>query len=177
MTLMNWILVGILSAAPAFAQWETMKSNIPRTADGKPNLAAPVPRTREGKPDLSGIWWLPVKPAPGAGFAVPPKYLFNMAADIKPEELPLQPWAAELFKQRRATSSAGFPGARCLPGGPMSWSFPVPWKIVQTPDLVVILYETHLSYRQIFMDGRVLSKDADPNFMGYSVGHWEGDTL
>ena len=49
-------------------------------------------------------------------------------------------------------------------------------KIIQTPGLIVILIED-LSYRQIFLDGRVLPKDPDPTFMGHSVGHWDGDTL
>jgi hypothetical protein len=48
--------------------------------------------------------------------------------------------------------------------------------IVQTPGVIVMLYED-LIYRQIFMDGRELPKDPNPNFMGYSVGRWDGDTL
>jgi hypothetical protein len=172
----HWLLVGILSAAPALAQWENIKQTaIPRTADGKPNLSAPAPRVQDGKPDLSGMWWMP-NPGP-ANTGVPPKYLNNIASDLKPEEVPMQPWAALLFKQRGADFSKDFPYTRCLPTGPMISSFPAPWKIIQTPGLVAILYENSMTYRQIFTDGRVLSKDADSTFMGYSIGHWEGDTL
>ena len=172
----NWLLVGILSAAPALAQWENVKNtNIPRTADGKPNLSAPAPRAPDGKPDLSGMWWMPNLGPANTG--VPPKYLNNIAADLKPEEVPMLPWAATLFKQRGADLSKDFPYTRCLPTGPMIHSFPAPWKVIQTPGLVVILYENSMAYRQIFTDGRVLSKDVNPAFMGYSVGHWEGDTL
>ena len=32
-------------------------------------------------------------------------------------------------------------------------------------------------YRQIYVDGRKLPKDPNPTWLGYSVGHWEGDTL
>jgi len=172
-------VVGVLSMspAPALAQWEKVKGpNIPRTADGRPNLSAPAPRAADGKPDLSGIWWLP---ATGAGNGdVPPKYLNNIAADLKPEEVPLQPWAATLFKQRGADLSKDFPYTRCLPPGvPMISSFPAPWKIIQNPGLIAILYENSMTYRQIFTDCRVLSKDANPSWMGYSVGHWEGDSL
>jgi hypothetical protein len=39
-----------------------------------------------------------------------------------------------------------------------------------------MLYE-ELAYRQIYMDGRPLPKDPNPNFMGYSVGRWERDVL
>jgi hypothetical protein len=49
-------------------------------------------------------------------------------------------------------------------------------KIIQSPNLLVVLYED-LSYRQIFLDGRDLPKDPNPSWMGYSVGHWEGDAL
>jgi len=50
-------------------------------------------------------------------------------------------------------------------------------KIVQTRSLIVMLYESGILDRQIFMDGRALSKDPNPTWMGYSVGHWDGDTL
>ena len=172
----NWLLMGILSAAPALAQWENVKpANVPRTADGKPNLSAPAPRGPDGKPDLSGMWWMP-NPGP-ANTGVPPKYLNNIAADLKPEDVPMQPWAAVLFKQRGADFSKDFPYTRCLPTGPMISSFPAPWKVIQNPGLVAILYENSMTYRQIFTDGRVLSKDPDPTFMGYSIGHWESDTF
>ncbi len=172
-------VVAVLCAlpAPALAQWENVKNlNIPLAADGKPNLSAPAPRAADGKPDVSGIWWVPSYGPANAG--VPPKYLNNLAADLKPEEVPLQPWAAALFKQRGADLSKDFPYTRCLPTGvPMISSFPTPWKIIQNPGLVVILYENSAAYRQIFTDGRVLSKDANPTWMGYSVGHWEPDAL
>ena len=48
--------------------------------------------------------------------------------------------------------------------------------MIQTPSLIVIL-NADLTYRQIFMDGRALETDANPSWMGYSVGRWEGDTL
>src|ERR1051326_5955691 len=118
-----WLLIGMLSVAPALAQWEKVPdSNIPRTRDGKPNLSSPTPRTPDGKPDLSGMWWMP-NPGP-ANTGVPPKYLNNISADLKPEDVPMQPWAAELFKQRGATFSKDFPYTRCLPSGPMITSFP-----------------------------------------------------
>jgi hypothetical protein len=167
----------IAMGGPLFAQWEKVKGpNVPRGADGKPNLSAPAPRAADGKPDLTGIWWMPG--AGGAETGVAPKYLNNLAADLKPEDVPLQPWAAALYKQRRADESKDFPYTRCLlPGVPMISSFPAPWKVMQSPGLIAILYENSSTYRQIFMDGRVLSKDANPNFMGYSVGRWEGDAL
>ena len=55
---------------------------------------------------------------------------------------------------------------------------PEPRKIIQTPGLIVILYEANGGIRQIFTDGRPLpSKDAQPWWYGYSTGKWDGDTL
>jgi hypothetical protein len=54
---------------------------------------------------------------------------------------------------------------------------PQPRKIIQTPGLIVILYEAQGGIRQIFTDGRPLPKDAEPWWYGYSIGHWEDDTL
>jgi hypothetical protein len=71
------------------------------------------------------------------------------------------------------------PMVLCLPMGPLSNLSPSPdagFKILQTPELVVFL-STTLEFRQVFLDGRSLETDPNPSWMGYSVGHWEGDTL
>ena len=52
-----------------------------------------------------------------------------------------------------------------------------PLKIIQKPGLVVILYESFGENRQIFLDGRSLSNDPNPTWLGYSVGRWEKDVL
>jgi hypothetical protein len=148
------------------AQWlKHPTAGIPRTADGKPNLNAPAPRGADGKPDLSGLWRL----NPGA-------YGGNIVADLKPGDV--QPWADALYKQRMEDLGKDDPSTyRCLPQGPKAIIGGIGWvKIIQTPALIALLYED-LSYRQIFLDGRELPKDPNPSFMGYSVGHWEGDTL
>ncbi len=41
----------------------------------------------------------------------------------------------------------------------------------------MILYEAIRNFREIFTDGRPLPADPNPTWMGYSVGHWDGDTL
>jgi len=153
----------------AEAQWDPFPvKNMPRTADGKVDLNAATRRTADGKPDLSGFW-----------FPVPPvRHLTNFAADLKPGEVPLTPWAEEILKERIETNSKDHPGVRCLPSGiPEKLSIPDGLKIVQTPDLIVFLFESRTIYRQVFLDGRSLPKNAQPTWMGYSVGRWEGDTL
>jgi hypothetical protein len=151
-----------LMPAAASAQWLNAKTpGIPRTKDGKADLAAPAPKLPDGKPDLGGIWLVP-------GL----KYLINIAADLK--EVPFQPAAAAAYKQHMDTAGKDDPNNFCLPSGiPEKDAVTSPWKIVQTPGLIIILYESRTIFRQIFMDGRPLPTDPNPTWQGYSVGHWE----
>jgi hypothetical protein len=92
--------------------------------------------------------------------------------------LPLQPWAADLLKARRADNSKDAPDTHCLPLGPILMHLhPFPRRMIQIPGLLVILFERDTAYRQIFTDGRPLPVDPQPSFNGYSTGKWEGDTL
>jgi hypothetical protein len=69
--------------------------------------------------------------------------------------------------------------SRCIPGGLVQFhEHPQPRKIIQTPGLIVVLFERDATYRQIYTDGRPLPTEVDlPSFNGFSVGTWEGDTL
>jgi hypothetical protein len=62
-------------------------------------------------------------------------------------------------------------------GVPAVNTVPLPFKIIQSSGVVVMLYEADTTYRQIFMDGRKLPDDTTPSWMGYSVGRWEKDVL
>jgi len=151
--------------ARADAQWIKLKTpNIPRRADGTPDLKAPPPHL-SGKPDLSGLWRYEADP-----------YTNNVTVDLKPEEIPAA--VKELFKQRMEDLGKDDPATfRCLPNGARQVYAPSGWvRIVQTPTMIVMLYED-LTSRQIFMDGRPLPTDPNPSYMGYSVGRWDGDTL
>src|SRR5436190_7994802 len=154
----------LLTATPLAAQWlKHPTPGIPRTADGKPNQTAPAPRTADGKPDVSGIWQID-----GLGYA------FNIIGDKGPAMLP---WAQTLYKQRADNYWKDDTDVKCLPPGPRAGLFSQNLlKIVETPGLTLILYESAPT-RQIFTDGRELPRDPNPAWMGYSVGHWEGDTL
>jgi hypothetical protein len=168
----NTRVLTILLIAPALAlhaQWINYPTaGIPRSPNGHPNLTAPAPRTADGKPDLSGLW-----------NKISPKYRVNIAADLKPDEV--QPWAKALVEQRTEDLGRDSMSARCLPLGPAyatdaDGNGGGMMKIIQTPALIVIL-NPDLTYRQIFMDGRPLETSPNPNWMGYSVGHWDADTL
>jgi hypothetical protein len=149
------------------AQWINLPTRgLPRNADGKPNLTAPAPRSADGEPDLSGIWM----PQPG--------FIGNIANVLKIENVPFQPWAKALYDKRRANESKEDPVGHCIPAGvPRADAVPYPWKILNTPGQMTILYEAVHGWRQIFLDGRALPKDPNPTWMGYSVGHWDGDSL
>jgi hypothetical protein len=172
----------IVTPAPLTGQWfDYPTAGIPRTTDGRPDLSAPVPRTADGKADLSGVWLPEPDPAGSAGGVegiVAPRYLIDITRDLKRDEVPFQPEAAAVYRRRGANSFRENPLIRCLPAGvPRLDAYTHPYKIVQTPGLIVILYESLTMFRQIFMDGRELPKDPQPTWMGYSVGRWEGDTL
>ncbi len=172
------------------AQWPAFPtSGVPLTADGEPDLEGPVPRTAAGKPDLSGIWERingqrgpvggqlgrgpKVTPPPGS----PPRaHFFDIGAQM---EVPYTPWADEITEQRMADNARDNPDGYCLPIGHMLYHLhPQPRKVIQTPDVIVMLYEANSGIRQIFTDGRSLPDDDPlPWWFGYSVGSWEGDTL
>jgi hypothetical protein len=168
------------------AQWPTHPDrNAPRRADGTTNLEAPAPRTAAGTPDFTGVWvnaWFVngrVLPLPQSPPGEPPAATFGDVFANVPPPLPLQPWAAQLKAARKEQESKENPDAHCLPMGLMQFHMhPQPRKIVQTRDVLVVLYEGNGGIRQIFTDGRARPPvDAQPWWYGYSVGRWEGDTL
>lgn len=163
-------LIALLLVAPCVplsAQWLNLKDKMPRNADGSPNLMAPAPRRADGKPDLTGIW----NPEP--------PMLRDVTKGLQPDQVQMQPWAEALFNQRKTGSlSARDPDANCLPQGvPKIDATPAPFKILHEPNAIVFLYEAFDQFRQVFMDGRELPKDPNPQWFGYSVGKWDGDTL
>jgi hypothetical protein len=150
----------------AQAQWLKQPTpGMPRTADGKPNLGAAAPRAADGHPDLTGLWQLGTE----IGYAA------NITADLAAADI--QPWASALSRKRLEDFGKDDPEITgCMPGGPRHITRGGLTKIIQTPVVIVFLFED-LANRQIFLDGRQMPKDPNPTWMGYSIGHWEGDTL
>lgn len=147
-------------AAPAAAQWLSLPTpGIPRTADGKPDLAAPAPRSLDGHPDLGGLW-----------------RLRGVAGDVFDKDK-AQEWARALIDEREQAFFDDEPAKQCLPRGPNYLVVGEQLRrIVQSPSMIVFLNED-FTFRQIFMDGRALESDPQPVWMGYSVGRWDGDAL
>lgn len=176
------------------AQWLNYPDRAtPYGRDGKPDMSAKARRTTDGKPDLSGVWQ--IEPPPpgeierlygpvGAGAVAGDdlrdmnKYFFNLFIDFKPGEEPLRPEAVAQTRANVQNVVANSPVAHCLPYGlPNRYFNARPFKIFQTPEVMVIYYELDGTFRQIYTDGRKLPVDPFPSWMGYSTGKWEGDTL
>ena len=160
MRVVQGLLIGfclVVFSVTASAQWiDYPDPRIPRTAEGKPNLKAPAPKLPDGTPDFSGIWRAPDG-----------KFLENLGAGGT--EIPMQPWAEQLYKQRVANNAKDRPGGRCLPHSVTDFDGHfTPRKLIQVPGLIAILFESYHSYRQIFTDGRPLPKDPEPAWYGYS---------
>jgi hypothetical protein len=145
-------------ALPAAGQWlDRPWPGIPRTADGKPDLAASAPRGPDGRPDLTGLWNAP-----------PPVARLDSAN--------LQPWAADLARQRQQDFYKDRPYFQCKPSGPETERAGGWKRFVHTPAMIAILNDD-LTHRVIHMDGRALETDPIPSWAGYSVGRWEADTM
>ena len=168
---------------------EPSDAGVPRTADGKVNMAAPAPRMANGKPDLSGLWMTaepnretrgaaPAGEGPGDPMNITAsRQMRDIGTDL-PGGLPYQPWLIPIVKERTANEAIDDPHIRCLPDNFLrAYGLPHLLKFVHSPQLLVVLNEMNAGYRQVFTDGRPLPKDPNPSWQGYSSATWSGDTL
>jgi len=155
-------------------------------AAGQPSSSTAFPRTADGKPDLSGIWQAVgtanwdleahgPRPSPvialGAVGAVPPGVSYVGGGTI-----PYQPWAAAKKQENAKNWMTLDPEVKCfLPGVPRATYLPYPFQILQSPGRFLIVYGYSYARREINMVPR--GKGPVDFWMGWSDGHWEGDTL
>jgi hypothetical protein len=158
---------------PISAQWlDFPDSRTPRTRDGKPNLSAPAPRTQDGKPDFSGVWKVEPTPLSEIEQFVPhfgdiqidervaSKFILSVFWGLKPGEEPMTAEGADVMRRYRPEDAAHF---NCLPAGPPFAMFIAPFKMLQTPAEMIIVFELHDPPRQIYLDARPLPKDPQPS--------------
>lgn len=174
--IIRFALLAAICVLSGTAQWISYPTpRIPRTAEGKANLSAPVPKAADGQPDSTGLWQRMRNPNQRVtSLAMGP----NLEDFMRPGEKipPMLPAAEALHRERQANFMADRPSARCLPHGiPDQMLIGVPMKIVQNPGLTLILYEEFARFRQIFTDGRPNPPVTQPAWLGYSIGHWDGD--
>src|SRR5581483_704050 len=141
--------------------WETAhvkRVDVPGVSNGTDALPFPIPTSPDDPPVAQ---------------------FFNIGGGFKDGKLPFTPWAEQIRAQRKGNNNKDNPDALCLPLGLTQLHMhPQPREIVQTPRQIVIMYEANGNTRRIFTDGRPLpNNDPTPWWYGYSVGHYEGDTL
>src|SRR5688572_27309792 len=110
----------------------------------------------------------------------PPVATFFEAGGNMPGGLPYTPWAAELRKQRLALNARDNPDAMCMPMGFLQFhQQPQPRMIIQNAKMILIEYEANYGIRHIYLDGRKLPPQGEPQpwWYGYSVVRGDGDTL
>jgi len=153
-------------------------------------IAQTAQKTESGKggiPDLSATWGVAHKPI--GGYSNPGYSLTNVEPDMTP-------WAIEKYKKIREGTVPKDPARlkrvgmwdrgrenldpseiHCLPWGPTRlFTFDHPLEIVQTPNVVYILFEGDHAVRRVYMDGRT-HQGMYETYMGHTVGKYEGDTL
>jgi hypothetical protein len=194
-------LIALAWTAGASAQWAPVPDpKVPRDAEGNVRMDAAPPKSAAGTPDLSGLWMRtrsgpPPENAGGGGGGGqlepeqapvpidpngPPIAAFFEAGQNIEGGLPYTPWAKELRDRRFAARAKDNPDAQCLPMGFLQFhQQPQPRMIIQTEKLILIEYEANYGLRHIYLDGRELPPQGEPQpwWYGYSVGHWDGNDL
>ena len=192
--MMRYVLP-LVFAAVAHAQWAGFRApGVPRLKDGTPNLSAKAPRVN-GKPDLSGVWHIHPSQLSDFQRLFGPDfkgdnnpvgmeidgisvYGLDVLADFEFGKEPMTPAAADIFAQRFPAGPEVLPSTHCLPMTiPVAAFLSEIIKVVQAPTVTMILHEYNNDFRQIFTDGRKLPTDPWPMTLGYSIGHWDGDTF
>ena len=202
---MNYVFAVTAAAVLAFALTAGATQGGARQQRGTPSdkaapkAAPPTPRWPDGKPIMGaipgqgpGVWNRALFLESGARFRPPGAWDgFGLAAEERAglgerfrvvgelAEIPFQPWAKAVAEQRWFDQAE--PTARCKPSGATGpFVSAASWEFVEARDLqrfYIMDHEAGASYRIIYMDGRAFPEKITPTYHGYSIGHWEGDTL
>jgi hypothetical protein len=107
----------------------------------------------------------------GAAFSVPPG-----AGVVEGNEIPYLPAAAAKKKANGENWMTLDPEVKCfMPGIPRATYMPYPFQIVQSTNTILMAYEFSTASRIVRMDSK--EESPAPAWMGWSNGHWDGETL
>lgn len=160
-----------------------------------PGLSTPVssqaavstmPRTADGRPDFSGFWQAMTsaywdieahEARKGPVVALGAAYGYQAGLGIvEGGQIPYLPEAAARRKANAENVLALDPEVKCyLPGTPRVMYMPYPFQIVQGREQILIASEFAAATRNIRMNTK--ARSPLDTWMGWSVGHWERDTL
>jgi hypothetical protein len=167
--IMAVVAAGLLVGAAPFMSPVAGQGRGPRATVA----AGPAPRTQDGKPDLTGVYTIP--------------HFEDIEKALAPgSKISFTPYGA---MRHQTVDLSKDPNAKCLPWGPtrMVCCTVMPLGFVQHKDVIVFLTESQQTFRLIYMDGRdyprdLYKKDGSVDrqvggWFGFSIGHWEGDTL
>jgi hypothetical protein len=139
--------------------------------------APAIPRTADGKPNLAGIWQVMNTASWDIQAHAAQKDVPGGPGVVEGNEIPYQPWALAKKKENYDNRATLDPDSKCyLPGVPRLTYMPFPFQIVQTGDEIIMLYEYVHAVRYVFMKGAHPKGPIDW-WLGDSRGRWEGDTL
>jgi hypothetical protein len=131
--------------------------------------------TGDSKPDFTGVWGTySANGARGAGGPPPVR---------TPPDFPFTPEGQRLHDEylKLQGPQRDGPAAYCTDYGMptmMETAGGYPLEFIQKPDQVSIIYEVEDEMRRVFLNGKGIPKEKRlPTRDGYSVGHWEGNTL
>jgi hypothetical protein len=173
------IVAGLLAIPCALhAQYGTGKAITPQKNDA-PAAKSDTPPAPAPVHDLSGVWMMRNPPGSNRGYT---NFTYT---DPKASPPSLTAWGEEKFKEAKDSNGGAYTLdqtndpvlTRCYPPGtPRVYFHPYPFEFVQAPKFMLMVFEYDHTIRRIYTDGRSLPDDPDPSWMGYSVGHWDGNT-
>lgn len=161
------IVLTTISVVPAYAQRGGRGQGGARGQEPEqvvPQNPATLKRDANGHPDFGGMW--------------NNQYTPDLTTAVPGGVFPFTPYGAERWKN---VDTKNDPTAYCLPVGPSrAFTAPFPNYILQTPEVIGVLFEYQTTYRMIYMDGRGHPADLGDygsEFMGHSIEKWKEDAL
>ena len=185
-------MAGVVAVFAVSGAQPTSQSTRPARIDGHPNLSGVWQANNEANWDLqahearAGAVMQPgVYPYDFAQVPAAPSLPFGAAGGVPGSvgvvdgdgQIPYKPEALARKKENAAHWLDWDPELKCqLPGVPRAMYLPYPFDIVQGTDKIHMFFAFSNAARVVHLDSGVAPPPV-PQWMGHSLGRWEGDTL